>query len=853
MAEIGERVGPYEILDTLGSGGMGTVYLARDVRLARKVALKFIRSDHSTSGDDDTQQRLLHEARAASVLNHPNVCHVYDVGGEGRDSWIAMEYVEGAPLASIVQSKGRLPPGDVIHLGRQIAGALAHAHERGILHRDLKTANIVCDREGRPKILDFGIAGRLVQEIATEVTRSATHADSAAFAGTLPYMAPEVIRGSAQDARSDLWSLGVVLFELLTGSRPFDGRNAFDLAAAIVQGNMTPLPEHVPAPLARIVVRLLSNNPAERYGTAAETAAALDALADDRHAIPAGTGVAGRWPLLLLTFVLLGFGLYGLWRLTRPARLQLTEQRLISTIETSHRAPSYSPDGKAMAYVGPDAAGVDQIWVRDVQQGTSNQVTSGAVSAGRPRWLAANNQILFALSGQGIWTVSPMGGTPTRLIERGTNPSATRDGRRIAFENARTIWTAAHDGSDVRQVKGTQPQFYPFPLTPAISPDGSTIAYFHSALGPNGDFWTIPAAGGTPRRLTSDLREGGWPVWAPDGRTIIFSSARAGSRTLWQIPANGGEPSPLTTGAGEDDQPDITADGRQLAYTNVRNTWELRVRDLATGAERAILQRGLEVLFPMFSPDGQRLVYFGRSDYAVAIFTIGVDGSDVRQLTSGRELNHQPRWGADGRDIFFFQEHPTVSFRRVPALGGPSTEFRQWQWVRQLAPAFDRAGRSIAYLRSRPPGAPATVTEHTVIHDVASGTERVWPEPHTHVGGWSSDGASIVGLQHNPKGRDALTLVVICRVADATCRSVTTGGSPKWGPGGDSLYFTRPVPATGALELWTIGIDGNNERRIADLGMIRTGDIFIDVSRTGQVAWAPMRAGVYALWTAQMR
>ena len=852
MAEVGERVGPYEILDTLGSGGMGTVYLARDIRLSRKVALKFIHSDPSTSSDGDTQQRLLHEARAASILNHPNVCHVYDVGGEGRDSWIAMEYVEGASLASIVRSKGRLPPGDVIRLGRQIAGGLAHAHDRGVLHRDLKTANIVCDREGHPKILDFGIAGRIVQDIATEVTRSATHADSSAFAGTLPYMAPEVIRGNAQDARSDLWSLGVVLFELLAGSRPFDGRNAFDLAAAIVQGKMTPVPEHVPAPLARIVVRLLSNDPGHRYGTAAETAAALDALADDRETAPA-TRVRSRWPLLALIVLLLGLGSYGVWRLTRPAHLQLTEQRLISTIETAHRAPSYSPDGKSLAYVGPDPGGVDQIWVRDLQQGTSIQVTHGAASAGRPRWVAATNQILFALSGQGIWTVSPMGGTPTRLIERGTNPNPTRDGRRIVFENARTIWTAAHDGSDLRQVKGTQSQFYPLPLAPAISPDGSTIAYFHAALGPNGDFWTIPAAGGTPRRLTSDLREGGWPVWTPDGRTIIFSSARAGSRTLWQIPANGGEPSALTTGAGEDDQPDITADGRQLAYTNVRNTWELRVRDLATDNERAILQRGLEVLFPMFSPDGQRLVYFGRSDYAVAIFTIGVDGSDLRQLTSGRELNHQPRWGSDGRDIFFFQEHPTVSFRRVPALGGPSTEFRPWQWVQQVAPAFDRDGRFMAYLRSRPPGAPATVTEHTIIHDVATGTERVWPEPHTHVGGWSPDGSSIVGLQHNPKDRAALTLVVICHVTDESCRPVTTGGSPKWGPDGNRLYFTRPGAATDALDLWTITIDGSNERRIADLGTMRSGDVFIDVSRSGQVAWAPRRAGTHALWTAQMR
>ena len=148
------------------------------------------------------------------------------------------------------------------------------------------------------------------------------------------------------------------------------------------------------------------------------------------------------------------------------------------------------------------------------------------------------------------------------------------------------------------------------------------------------------------------------------------------------------------------------------------------MRDLASGDERSLLQRNLETLFPMFSPDGTRIVYFGRSDYAVAIFTIGVDGSDPRQLTSGRELNHQPRWGHDGQSVYFFQHRPTVSFRRVPALGGPSDEFRPWNWETSFMPYFDPTGRFLAYLRQRRPGAPPDISEHTVIHDVrhAGGT-----------------------------------------------------------------------------------------------------------------------------------
>jgi Tol biopolymer transport system component len=273
------------------------------------------------------------------------------------------------------------------------------------------------------------------------------------------------------------------------------------------------------------------------------------------------------------------------------------------------------------------------------------------------------------------------------------------------------------------------------------------------------------------------------------------------------------------------------------------------VRNLASGDERTILQRNLETLFPMFSPDGKRIVYFGRSDYAVAIFTINVDGSDSRQLTSGRELNHQPRWGHDGQSVYFFQHSPTVSFRRVPALGGPSTEFRAWSWETSFAPYFDPTGRFLAYLRQRPPGAQQSMVEHTVIHDVTTGQERAWPEPHTHPNGWSRDGQSIVGTQHGGDGM----LVVICRVADESCRTITRGTAPKWSPHDDRLYFVRPAPTAGVQELWTIAVDGTDERRIGALGAFRPIDVFFDVSSTGLITWAPLNAGQPQLWTATVR
>jgi dipeptidyl aminopeptidase/acylaminoacyl peptidase len=201
-------------------------------------------------------------------------------------------------------------------------------------------------------------------------------------------------------------------------------------------------------------------------------------------------------------------------------------------------------------------------------------------------------------------------------------------------------------------------------------------------------------------------------------------------------------------------------------------------------------------------------------------------------------------------DVYFFQVSPTVSFRRVSALGGPSTEFRRWEWETAGAPYFDPTGRLLAYTRQRPPGAPATVSEHTIVHEVATGKEQVWPEPHTHVSDWSSDGLSIAGYQHGPRGAQVVT---VCRVDETTCRQLTDGSLPKWSPTGDRLYFVRPAATGGSTALWTIGADGTSEQLVLDLGTFRPIDVFFDVSGTGMLTWAPLHAGRQELWTATVK
>ena len=272
---IGSTLGPYEIVDLIGAGGMGEVYRARDPRLGRDVAVKVVAADARARGPLDAW--LLHEARQASTLNHAHICHIYDVGETEGRTWVAMELVPGSTLADRI-ALGGLPADSAVRIGMQVASALAHAHDRGIIHRDLKAANIVLTHGGDAKVLDFGLAKRTGRAELLDVTRPRSGAGSDdLLAGTLPYMAPELLRGEAATERSDIWALGVLLYEMLCGRRPFEGRTGFELSSAILHDSLPALPGSVTAPVERAVRRCLERDASARYQRAAEVAAALGA------------------------------------------------------------------------------------------------------------------------------------------------------------------------------------------------------------------------------------------------------------------------------------------------------------------------------------------------------------------------------------------------------------------------------------------------------------------------------------------------------------------------------------------------------------------------------------------------
>ncbi len=273
---VGQRLAHYRIGERLGAGGMGDVYRGRDEQLDRDVAVKVLLADQA--GNDRASARLLREARAAASLNHPHICIVHEVGEADGRPYIAMELVEGQLLSARLAT-GPVPPALVVRFGVQLAAALEHAHERGVIHRDLKCANVMITPDDRVKVLDFGLAKRAGPAPADAATRSAaTLTQPGTIAGTLVYMAPEQLRGRSSDARSDLWALGVVLFEMAAGARPFRGDSAFEVSAAIFHERPAPLPAAVSPALASVIERCLEKDPARRYQQAREVRAALEAI-----------------------------------------------------------------------------------------------------------------------------------------------------------------------------------------------------------------------------------------------------------------------------------------------------------------------------------------------------------------------------------------------------------------------------------------------------------------------------------------------------------------------------------------------------------------------------------------------
>ncbi|HET9371046.1 MAG TPA: hypothetical protein VFO19_12390, partial [Vicinamibacterales bacterium] len=383
-----------------------------------------------------------------------------------------------------------------------------------------------------------------------------------------------------------------------------------------------------------------------------------------------------------------------------PPAAHVSGLELISTFAGSHRWPALSPDGRTVAFIS-DASGTPQVWVKHMAGGEPVQITFGDVAAVRPRWSAQGQRIVYSRAGGGVWSVPRSGGESRQIVEDGLNADVTADGARLVFEKGGQVLVADGDGRGTTELPRSPRRLVEHygDSWPTLSPDGESVAVFLGEQGRHGDYWILPADGGEPRRITSDLQEGGAPAWTPDGKALVVASTRSGSLNLWRVPIDGSRPEALTTGPGDDVDPVVAPNGRTLLFATVKRSWTVVAHDVTTGAQKALLETRTPVAFPRYSPTGDRIAFMGRNARGeTQLFVMAADGANLTAVTDGAgELNIMPQWSGDGATLYFYQVRPTASFRRVSLAAGATREVAPWAFARQFQAAVEPRERRVVY------------------------------------------------------------------------------------------------------------------------------------------------------------
>ena len=691
----GTKLGPYEILSPLGAGGMGEVYRARDPRLQRDVAIKVL--PDFVSRDPDRLRRFEHEARAAGALNHPNIIAVFDVGRHEGVPYLVTELLEGSSLRDRLMA-GPIPARKVTDLGVQIAHGLAAAHDKGIVHRDLKPDNIFICRDGRARILDFGLAKLAEPETCNTTVTSLGAIDqtgTGVVLGTAGYMSPEQVRGEKADSRSDIFSFGVVLYETLTGKRAFSGSTAADRASAILKEDPPDLRAsglNISPALSRIVHRCLEKNPQERFESARDLAFYLETLRADSDS--GGIKVSGSaLPMRSLgTWVTAAAAILALFAagwLSR-GRIQGNKSQPVKFLRLTdfaglEESPAFSPDGRSVAFVS-DSSGSRQIYVRLLAGGPPLQITHDAGAHLEPRWAQDSASIIYYTSppegdAQGtLWEVPALGGSPRRLESSLSGADVSHDGKRLTFfrlgEKQMQLVASDRDGSNARVVMQAPVSFSY--RKPRWSPDDRSIAFLHSRENWSDDVYVVRAEGGNPKQVSDDNTLMSGLAWLSDG-SILYSSARGSTvlylptMHLWQISASGGVPQQVTFGEAGDENPDVDRDGRiVVSRTHMQfDIWKFPTGgDPAENVRRAVRithQTG-QVQTPTLSPDDRMMAYLSDNGGHGNLWVMNLTTGDTRQITfekNSSKVMGVPIWSPDGSYITFATNQPEILGRGV--------------------------------------------------------------------------------------------------------------------------------------------------------------------------------------------
>jgi eukaryotic-like serine/threonine-protein kinase len=850
---VGRTILHYEIVEKLGEGGMGVVYKARDTHLDRFVAIKVLPPENVA--DAERKRRFVQEAKSASALNHPNIITIYDISSDDGIDFIAMEYVAGKALNQLITRKG-LPLGEALKYAVQIADALAAAHAAGIIHRDLKPGNVMVggapERSGSVKVLDFGLA-KLTDRVDSsdrELTATIGHDDAPAtgegtIVGTISYMSPEQAEGKKVDGRSDIFSFGALLYEMVTGRRAFHGDSKLSTLSAILREEQKPasqVVEGLPRELERIIARCLRKSPERRFQTMADLKVALEELKEESDsgtlsAAPAPQQRPARrlvWALALLAIIAAGLGT--LWFIRSPAKPP--EAALNPIPLTTYRGfqvdPSFSPDGNQVAFAwnGEKQDNYD-IYVKLIgTNGPPLRLTTDPASDFGPAWSPDGRFIAFLRDlpsrKLAVLLIPAIGGPERKIAEifATGDPAWSPDGNWLAISEKDStaepsaLFLLSVDTGEKRRLTSPPKQFWG-DFEPAFSPDGRSLAFGRS-IDPSSaglsELYLLAFSdgfkpAGEPKQITFGSQGAFGPAWTADGREIIYSgdvpwwgdrvdgieNAYGGSSGLWRIavsePAAGrAKPQRLLSLGDRASEPAISRSGHRLAYEHFfghDSIWRMAAPSLEGAASLGGAMRDQPTPLisstrdddaPQFSPDGKKIAFKSKRSGSFEVWVCDADGSNAVQLTSiGGPGVTTPRWSPDGGRIAFDSNAPGQSDIYVVGATGGKPQRMTTDPANDGNPSWSQDGKWIYFDSAR------------------TGEQQVWKMP--------------------AKGGEAI--------------QVTRDGGfgPLESPDSKFLYYTKALDDT---SLWRVPIGGGasakvleNVRSYLDFAIVAKGIYFI--------------------------
>jgi Tol biopolymer transport system component/serine/threonine protein kinase len=738
---LGRTISHYRIIEKLGGGGMGVVYKAEDTSLHRFVALKFLPDE--VARDHQALERFRREAQAASALNHPNICTVYEIGEENGQVFIVMEYLDGATLKHRIGGRP-MEIDTIFDLAIQIADGLDAAHTEGVVHRDIKPANLFVTKRGHAKILDFGLAkltpatkGIGASAMPTAAGEELLTSPGTAV-GTVAYMSPEQVRGKEQDARTDLFSFGVVLYEMATGALPFRGDTSGVITDGILnRASVAPvrLNPEVPTELERIINKALEKDRSLRYQHASEIRSDLQRLKRDSDSARLG-GAQPRmerrkrpfWQILAaagtVVVIVLLWIIAGRWK--GPGAALHTTLSQVTFAGGIDEYPAWSPDGKALLYTG-EVGKIRKIFRQDLASGHGTQLTHGDFDELQPTWSPNGKEIAFVRSRQpgaklqpgdvfgefqegDLWVMDLSTGKESKVAENAFDPAYSPDGKRLAVDASwagpRRIWVLDREGRNPQQITTDTSEELSH-IAPSWSPDGKKIT-FQNLERTKFNIRVVNLDSKQMNWITSDFRINLHPSWSGSGRFIYFSSDRSGGINIWRVPVNGdgtasGPLQQVTTGAGQDVEVAFSPNGKRLAYATLRQNadiWRLPVfsqTGLPNGLPEAVISTTREDSRGAWSPDSKVVAFNSDRGGDMNIWAYSLGDSSSRQLTTGPGGDYQPNWSPDAKRIAFFSSRSgSPNIWEVEVAGGALRRLTSNSGV-NVNPFYSPDGSLLAY------------------------------------------------------------------------------------------------------------------------------------------------------------